>query len=297
MAKFSINIGVNRSEAPGFNLPTLKGPENDAKAMHEIAKKEGFASNGPILGDKATFERVKQELKTAANSLHAGDLLLFTFAGHGTRDAALELEGEEDGFDETIALFDTVLLDTYFLRVLWPMFDEGVRIFAVSDSCHSGTVFFLSDDELIDSGGGSSLEEEVVSSGGPLVRVGGSLEEEIVSSGGPLIRSIPEHQMQHHLELRKEFFAALKAEAASNNKPIKANILSLGACPDKQETADGDPNGVFTQALIKVWKGGSFSGSHRDFRKAIEQELLPQTPVLHTKFANEAFITQRPFTI
>src|SRR5205814_2346373 len=78
----------------------------------------------------------------AAGQLTDGDIFLFTFAGHGTQRGA-EDPAETDFQDETLVLFDHILIDNVLRRELWPRFAPGVRVVMVSDSCHSGTVFML----------------------------------------------------------------------------------------------------------------------------------------------------------
>lgn len=46
---------------------------------------------------------------------------------------------EPDGLDETWVLFDRQLVDDE-LYAAWLLFRPGVRIFVLSDSCHSGTM-------------------------------------------------------------------------------------------------------------------------------------------------------------
>jgi len=48
-------------------------------------------------------------------------------------------EDEEDRSDETWVAYDRQIVDDE-LYALWGKFAAGVRIFVLSDSCHSGTV-------------------------------------------------------------------------------------------------------------------------------------------------------------
>ena len=67
-----------------------------------------------------------------------GDIFFLTYSGHGGQ--APDLNGDEpDGKDETWCLYDGELIDDE-LYSSWGAFAAGVRIFLLSDSCHSGSV-------------------------------------------------------------------------------------------------------------------------------------------------------------
>ena len=68
-----------------------------------------------------------------------GDLFIFYLSGHGGQKADADGD-EEDGVDETICLWDGPLSDDV-LRDLWDDVPAGVRVFMVTDTCHSGTNF------------------------------------------------------------------------------------------------------------------------------------------------------------
>jgi hypothetical protein len=300
MAKgISIHVGVNETKAPGITVEKLEGCVNDATLMHEIARQRDFLGGDPILNENATFERVVGAIEEAATkgNLEKGDFLLFTFSGHGTRLGALLSGDEDDTKDETIVLFDRILIDNVFKFLLWPKFAEGVRIFAVSDSCHSGGAFFLSE-------GPAELDVSVskaVYSSSHCLKADGPVEDGVVSNGGGNFREIPRSQAIAHFNLLPDFYNPLRERiakaAASPSSTIRAKILFLSACEADARTEDGFPLGVFTQALKDVWNDGSFPGNYAEFRKAINDLLPNQTPVLGPKELDAEFVAQKPFTI
>ena len=115
----------------------LNGCVNDAVALQAIAESMGFGST--LLTDsEATSVRVIQEIVATAHILEAGDILLLTYSGHGGQ--GYDANGDEpERKDETWVLYDRELIDDE-LYSLWSQFAPDVRIFVMSDSCHSGTV-------------------------------------------------------------------------------------------------------------------------------------------------------------
>src|SRR5688500_19498444 len=87
---------------------------------------------------QATSSAVISAIGQASRSLTSGDILLLTYSGHGGQFDDVNGD-EDDGQDETWVLWDRQVLDDE-LYSLWSQFAAGVRIFVLSDSCHSGTV-------------------------------------------------------------------------------------------------------------------------------------------------------------
>ena len=289
----SIHVGVNRVKAPGISVPDLHGCEHDASAMHDLARAAGFVSppglaDKPILSEEATHQHVFDAIKNSA-PLSDGDIFLFTFSGHGTQRPAQDITEEPDDHeDETIVLHDRIMIDDVFRKLLWPEFNPGVRILAISDSCHSASVFFL----VNPMGANTTVKKKIDDQVYPV-----------------LFREVPEFQAVAHFQKEKIFFNDLRAKIAASQKKIQANLISLGACKDNDKTADGPVHGRFTEALLNVWDGGHFVGDYNQFRANIEANLAvqqpnrnpKQTPVLLPKQGDigfsQAFFLQRPFTI
>jgi hypothetical protein len=66
-------------------------------------------------------------------------IFFLTYSGHGGQVPNTGNDFEPDGFDETWCLYDGELIDDELYTALGS-FAAGVRIFVLSDSCHSGTV-------------------------------------------------------------------------------------------------------------------------------------------------------------
>lgn len=87
----------------------------------------------------ATRSNLLRAARAAWADMKPGDLFVFYVSGHGGQDADADGD-EEDGVDETICLWDGPLSDDV-LRDLWDEVPAGVRVFMVTDTCHSGTNF------------------------------------------------------------------------------------------------------------------------------------------------------------
>jgi hypothetical protein len=82
-------------------------------------------------------------------------------------------------------------------------------------------------------------------------------------------------------------------------RDVEAGALLISGCMDDQFSYDGLENGLFTETLLKVWNGGSFTGGYKDLVNAIRQPMpFEQTPTLfEVGNVSEAFLKQKPFTI
>lgn len=327
----SLHVGINEVSDDAFpGLAPLVGCEGDAEAMRDIAELKGFAPATLLQGKEAKFKTVVKNIKEAAAALHEGDIFLFTFAGHGcpTFDEDLNLVEEPDELDENIVLFDLILLDDYMRRVLWPQFRKGVRIVGVADSCHSGTSLMgVAEEESIvltehreitvsSGAGGVATVTDVHTVG--LFSLDGESDAAHVPEftpegkprwdGGPAVnargpfrdRQLSVAEGFAHLAANKPSYDDLNIPSAEDAPDVKASVLVLGACQDKDKTRDGSPHGEFTAALLKVWDGGQFPGNYVQFRKDIEDGLPlrdpKQIPVLKQSVP-PGFSAESPFTI
>lgn len=297
----SVNVGLNKVKSTVFNAPVLRGCEQDAKDMHNIAMSRGFDTTKSklLLGDAATFDAVKDAVTAAAEVLNSGDLFFFSFAGHGTFKVLNTAAEEPDRHDESIVLSDHFMIDNFWRKKLWPKFKAGVRIVAIADCCHSETALFalanepFVPNELSLPSAGVSAAVNVGSLG-----VGWSAGVSVAQRGEekPLgFRLITSGERQKELNQFPDFY---NAQSAASPHEIKATRLFLSACQDDQKAADGDPNGAFTAALLKVWKNGNFNGTYTKLMADVSAgfNTNQQTPIL-TQIGAPDFSTEQPFKI
>jgi hypothetical protein len=268
----SLHLGLNSIDPAHYNGNDgkLKNPENDARAMKQLAERLGFEAT-TLLTKEATSTRVLSELYRVAQQLVSGDTLLVSFAGHGAQVPDLHME-EDDGYDETWVLYDRMMLDDELYNV-WSKFKAGVRIILVSDSCHSGTVSRVAEFDTIATS---------------------------VYKDNGLFRSLAPQDALAAFENDKELYECVKYAIPRNiQRDITASVLLLSGCQDNQLSSDGVRNGLFTSKLLATWNGGNYSGTYRAFHAQIKSQMPSiQTPNYYWVGAvNDLFEQEKPFSI
>lgn len=139
-AKMAILVGlcqVSPAAYGGWNgVNGCEGCELDVQHMAEILTPLGYDIQ-TIKTTAATKTAILSRLAHAAETLTAGDRLVFYFAGHGGQQPDADKD-ESDGRDETLLAYDGEITDDE-LNAIWPQFQADVRIVMLSDSCNSGT--------------------------------------------------------------------------------------------------------------------------------------------------------------
>ena len=135
----SLHVGVNIVDTSHYDPgpAELDSCVNDAKAMLKIAERLGY-SGSVLANEDATVANISAGIRAAAGALFPGDVFLFSFSGHGGQIPNTSSDDEPDGMDETLCLYDRMLIDDELYNVLGE-FRAGVRVFLVFDSCHSAS--------------------------------------------------------------------------------------------------------------------------------------------------------------
>lgn len=231
----SIHIGVNHPEG----LPALRFSEAAAWRMAALAVQAGYDAVTLLRGPAATCAAVRDALTRAAESLQAGDTLLVTYCGHGTRQRDVDPD-ERDGRDEGWCLADTVLRDDD-VGGCWERFRPGVRIVLVMESCYAAGN--ARDDEFF-------FQSPVFAGRPPSPAFPGAPRGE----PGELVRSC--------------------VEPPHDPEGIQASVLVLAASGEEQPAQDG----LFSRHLLKVWDGGAFQGSYCELIERVGDEVLAERP-------------------
>lgn len=136
--KRALCVGIN--DYPGTQSD-LSGCVNDAKDWRAALESRGYKVT-TLLDGQATRKNVLNALRTLIASGRSGDKLCFTFSGHGSWIP--DANGDEsDQRDEMLCPHDIgknqYLLDDDLAEVFGKK-ANGVNLYFISDSCHSGTV-------------------------------------------------------------------------------------------------------------------------------------------------------------
>jgi len=131
--KKALCCGINNY--PGFEND-LNGCINDANDWTALLQRFGFEVT-EILDSAAKRSKIKTELQTMLSGSQAGDVLVFSYSGHGT--SIPDTSGDEaDSYDEAIYVYDGAIIDDE-LREIFKSIPNGVQMIVVLDSCFSGT--------------------------------------------------------------------------------------------------------------------------------------------------------------
>jgi hypothetical protein len=267
----SIHIGVNQPRGRHAGRP-LQYAEASAWRMAELAHQAGFGSILALRGRAATQQALHEALSAAAQTLESGDLLLLSFSGHGSRVRDCNRD-EGFGWDETWCLADEEILDDK-LAGYWRLFDAGVRIVVVAESCHGGGMG--RDGDAVPAAAPPGHRAPVMRDGrrGGSEAVRGSRAEPELEAG-PCIASPP-----------------------ADDLGIRASLLLISASTEDQTARDG----LFTRYLLDVWNDGTFRGSYCDLyrrvRKHVMDEECSQEPqILMLGAPDLAFPLERAFRL
>jgi hypothetical protein len=279
VAARSVHVGLNRVSAAHYGSEQpLRGAVADAEAMRAIAGANGFTAT-LLLNEAATVLAVSQAIAAAAAQLRVGDTFFLSYAGHGSQlfDGAGD---EPDSLDETLCLFDRMLLDDE-LHGLLLGFDAGVRVLVITDSCHSASATRL----MVDP----------------------AAEEFPNGIIGPAYPALDEVRFRHiEEEVAREIYGASAPRydearllaGASRQADLRCAKVHLAACQDNQLAADASDHGYFTKQLLHHWDQGAFAGSYDDLFRALDRAMpRRQRPNLETGGDAALFVSQRPFSI
>jgi hypothetical protein len=277
----TLHIGLNRVDP--IHYVGWKGElvacENDARDVETIARGQGFVTQS-LLTRAATSTALLDRIEKAAKELVEDDFFLLTYSGHGGQinDATSD---EPDGLDETWVLYDREIVDDE-LYAAWSLFRPGVRILVLSDSCHSGT---MTKATFLD----------------PAPHVA-RLEARVRASTGANLRPKflpPDVQAKIYKE-RAVLYDDIRRKTPRREKVnLECSVILIAACQDNQVAIDGMKNGLFTEALLKVWDEGRFAGGYHHFRNEIAGLMPPTQSPKYTIVGHRerAFEHQRPFSI
>lgn len=168
-ANHALLVGVSSYPSLSPQLQ-LNGPKNDVELMRGLLQRRGFsAANIRVLADGVkdahgdpTRALIMNELKAIISKAQKGDFVLLFFAGHGSQQPAKDLgpnNPEPDGLDEIFLPRDigkwdggaqsvqNAIVDDELGAIVTAMRNKGAFVWAIFDTCHSGTITRGIDDD------------------------------------------------------------------------------------------------------------------------------------------------------
>ena len=286
----SLHIGINEVSAAHYEGWTgpLAACEFDAHDMAALATSQGMKST-LLITKKATRSNLLAALRKAAKSLSTGDFFFMSFSGHGGQVPDVSGEEKDDKQDETWCLFDGQLIDDELYYEL-SLFKAGVRIFVVSDSCHSGTVVRAGRPQP-----GTPAQRPRIM---PL-----AVGMRVYAAHKAFYDQLQNDVARHAGGRVTDPDTALANVTVSNRltgivKAFKPALILISGCQDNQFSMDGDHNGAFTEQLLRVWNNGAFTGSYARMHALVRAGLPPtQSPNLFTLGPAATFLKQTPFSV
>jgi len=301
----SLHVGVRQYKPRYADAANLKSCHNDARAMLEFAQKLGYESLGDrsnlLLDPSATVPAVLDYIEDATRILKRGDAFFLTFSGHGSqlKDTPADLEAliERDGLDEVFCLYDDPLVDDIVYGYL-AKFRLGVRVFAVIDSCNSG-----SRAELFRS------KQRKLHTLDPLIQ--NEQSDPPPSANGPasgtkktIRREIVQRMLDDPDDFPNDFISDLREKYSDSCRTeLKALVAIYTACQSDQTTPDGEENGfgLFTQKFLDTWTGNqSCYQLDRALKQAapVHGDVVPDFKYFKPwELRGEHFLRRVPFVI
>ena len=255
-------VGINDYPEP---VSKLRGCVNDIKnirnTIHNLFGNSFQIVEKILLNNEATREQIIYQFKQHFSDLVQGDVALFYFSGHGSRNKAPKefCHNTPDGMMESLVCYDSRtdsgcdIADKELSVLIWEVTKESnVPFTVILDSCHSG----------------------------------GSIRKERVKG----------EDTDKRIRSWKEFYGAESFHYSNDQakSPIGRYIL-LSACRDtefaKEKYLDGIWQGVFTYSLLNVLHSYGSNLSYSDLinhiQITVQNETFEQYPQLKALFLED----------
>jgi metacaspase-1 len=260
--KGALITGINNYPNPENHL---SGCLDDVQDWSDILKNTfGFSTQCLLTDGNCTPANVKAALSQMISQSKPGDVLVWTYSGHGTQ--VPDYNGDElDGYDEAMYLYGTggfsscTLLDDD-IRAITAKLPQGVQLAVVADCCHSGSITRL-------------------------ILEGGEIQDRKP-------RFVPYHDDAVSLKMQD---VPLKRSIVAKPTEEDMGEVLLSACKDQEvsydTSFDGRASGAFTYFAIQTIKsnpGATYAEFETSLGKYLPSQDYPMSPQLEGKAVNKA---------
>ena len=260
----AVCVGIDEYAAPN----RLAGCVNDATDWAGTLRALGFDAS-LLINERATWQGLQDAMADLVASSRPGDVLVFQYAGHGTRVPDVDGD-EESGRDSALCPVDfpsgRFLVDDDVRRIFQRL-PDGVNLTCFFDCCHSGTITRMV---------------------APTPSVARGAD---VRSRG--FRATPEMDAAH-----RRFRSGRRDAVPPPRGLLEMKEISFTACTDTQTAQEVDGHGQFTQRALAILRQGSGGMTNGEFRQrvlaAFGADATEQTPQLDCAPANAARVLLGP---
>jgi hypothetical protein len=312
----SLHIGLNYVDSGHYGGSLeLSGCDNDAMELCKVAESIGYSST-ILVNEQATSLNVLASIKAASKQLQAGDSLFITYSGHGSQIPNVSLDDEGDGLDETLVLYDRMLIDDEINNALLQL-SPGVRVHIVFDCCHSAssmkafrgfTLPALND--LV-----ASYEERLKRADFPegtfyqgiasvtalsdwlngaapkfsshlrVAAIDADLAwlfgEEDCCSASARAKNLSAGDANDIFLANEMLYKSIANSVSSSSvERPECSVVSLSACLDNEEAPSGTIMSPFSRSIVRLLSQGWGQQSYADFFKALKANSDRCTPVI-----------------
>lgn len=177
--KYALLVGINYTNTSS----QLYGCINDVTNIKNLLQQQYSYNNIVLLTDntnkKPTRKNILEEFTSLLKNAASGDYLFFHYSGHGSYTYDINAD-EKDGQDETIVPIDfQQITDDEIRKIVIDNIKPDVKLFALFDCCHSGTIMDLKYNYL-DSGNFDNLtiNNKINDTIGKVTMISGCLDEQ-----------------------------------------------------------------------------------------------------------------------
>ncbi|MCH2192078.1 MAG: S8 family serine peptidase, partial [Gammaproteobacteria bacterium] len=241
---FALHVGVDVADPSVYEqFNELSGCVNDAKALAKITNALGFDVVS-LHNQDARRQRIKSQMIEFAHNAKAGDLVLMTYAGHGSYvDDTTETANQDEPIDEVLVTYDGLLIDDEINSILCK-FASGVRVVWIADCCHAAT---------------NARNDKVV------------LQGSGIASNSREISMVAANRV---LNNKKLYYQNIQRDLNRNSKStIQAAVLGLYACTETQQAQEFNGRGAFTQRIEELIQRFSFDYQLDELLQALIKPL------------------------
>ncbi|RHZ84486.1 hypothetical protein Glove_81g36 [Diversispora epigaea] len=294
--KRALLIGINY-----FNSQfELKGCINDVVNIKNfLIKSYGFREIDMIIltDDQRNPKNIPNRrniiaaMRWLVKDARQNDSFFFHYSGHGGQEKDLDGD-EDDGYDETIMPLDFQtqgqIIDDDMHKIMVQSLPAGVRLTAIFDSCHSGTVLDL---PYIYSTQGIIKEPNIIADGG----------NALLSAGMAYLKGDIKGITSTLTSFGKKATSGKQiTEKNKKNKSSDADVIMFSGCKDSQTSADaneaGQNTGAMSHAFVKVL-GRNLNISYQQLLNGIRDELSGKYSQKPQLSASHPIDMQLPFTM